>query len=281
MSKLKSQKNLINKRDWDCLIVLDACRYDYFEKVYRDYLKGNLQKVISPGSYTIDWLKGTFGDKKYNDTIYVSGNPYINSEGVDLVGFDASEHFVKVIDVWNKYWDEKLKTVHPKYVGKSTRLAKARYPDKKLIAHFMQPHYPYLSIGPMEKGLSDHVARIKRGEEEKDLIGKVREFAGNIAIKVLGEWRVRKLTKIMNLRPLGEMELVAQKHGKGGLRKAYEENLRAVLEEAAKIANRLPGKIIVTSDHGEKLGENGHYSHPAWDNSREIREVPWLEFNKK
>lgn len=56
---MQKQKNLINERDWDCLVILDACRYDYFEKVYEDYLSGDLRKVLSSGSCTEEWLNKT------------------------------------------------------------------------------------------------------------------------------------------------------------------------------------------------------------------------------
>lgn len=29
-----NQKELIRSQEWDCLIILDACRYDFFERIY-------------------------------------------------------------------------------------------------------------------------------------------------------------------------------------------------------------------------------------------------------
>ena len=49
---------------WDFLIVLDACRFDAFNYVYGDYLEGELEKVISVGSSTIEWCKNAF-QKQY------------------------------------------------------------------------------------------------------------------------------------------------------------------------------------------------------------------------
>ncbi|KXA93239.1 hypothetical protein AKJ64_01105 [candidate division MSBL1 archaeon SCGC-AAA259E17] len=54
------QKYLIEKKDWNCLIILDACRYDFFESNYDEYLNGKLRKVISEGTNTSQWLKRTF-----------------------------------------------------------------------------------------------------------------------------------------------------------------------------------------------------------------------------
>jgi len=57
------QRELINQvvkeREW-VIIILDACRYDFFEKVYRDYLKGKLLKVRSANSTTPLWLTETW-----------------------------------------------------------------------------------------------------------------------------------------------------------------------------------------------------------------------------
>jgi len=54
------QEHLINKQEWDFLIVLDACRYDYFAKMYQEFFLGELKKVISSGIDTLSWLKHTF-----------------------------------------------------------------------------------------------------------------------------------------------------------------------------------------------------------------------------
>lgn len=79
MSLIK-QRKFIHGEDWDILIILDACRYDVFEKVHGTYLDGELKKVRSEGSETREWLKKTWVDKY--DLSYYSANPYVNSLGV-------------------------------------------------------------------------------------------------------------------------------------------------------------------------------------------------------
>jgi len=74
------QKVSIMDEEWDYLIVLDACRYDYFSKLVGTYLQGKLEKVYSPASCTLEWCKKSFKEY-YNDVVYVSANPYINSKG--------------------------------------------------------------------------------------------------------------------------------------------------------------------------------------------------------
>jgi len=60
------------------------------------------------------------------------------------------------------------------------------------------------------------------------------------------------------------------------LEKAYEDNLRLVLKVVKKMVNemKLIGKVVLTSDHGELLGENGFYMHPSYLNLPEQRIVP-------
>ena len=69
----------IMDEDWDVIIILDACRYDYFKKTYPKFLKGKLKKVQSIASNTPGWLKKTFKDI-YKNIVYVSANPHINSK---------------------------------------------------------------------------------------------------------------------------------------------------------------------------------------------------------
>ncbi len=90
------QTKLIYENEWDILIILDACRYDYFARVIWNYLKGHLVKVIGLDSHTLPWVKKTFGSKYYDDIVYVSANPFINSKVV-VKGFHARRHFLELL----------------------------------------------------------------------------------------------------------------------------------------------------------------------------------------
>jgi len=46
----------VMKEAWDCLIILGACRYDYFEKHYHQFFQGRLNEIFSVGTSTPDWL---------------------------------------------------------------------------------------------------------------------------------------------------------------------------------------------------------------------------------
>lgn len=60
------------------------------------------------------------------------------------------------------------------------------------------------------------------------------------------------------------------------VKKAYKGNLEYVLKEVERLANNLRGRIIVTSDHGELLGENKMFGHPHTVTCPELRVVPWF-----
>ena len=59
------------KDDWDFLIVLDACRFDFFAHLYKYFFDGNLLMVYSLGSHTREWSKNTFRDY-YEDIVYIN-----------------------------------------------------------------------------------------------------------------------------------------------------------------------------------------------------------------
>lgn len=279
MAHLRSQKELIHKRDWNCLIILDACRYDIFEKVYSEYLEGKLKKVKSAGVWTGEWLERTFNNEDNEDIVYVSDHPYINSKGREIVeGFDASKTFFRVIDVWNKHWSSDLGHVPPKQTSKETRLARAKFPRKKLISHFTHPHGPYLYLGgPLSERIE---SSMKQASGEESLTSKFRRKAGKIAKGILGYSKVLKIRKSIGLTNPGPAATVAQELGEDTLLKAYREDLKYVLSIVSKLSNRLPGKIVISTDHGECLGEGGRYGHGNFNpslNNRILKTIPWLE----
>jgi len=66
------------------------------------------------------------------------------------------------------------------------------------------------------------------------------------------------------------------------VRAAYRDNLRLVLEEAAQLVDFLPGKTVVTADHGELINDREApipirgYGHPESIFVEELVKVPWL-----
>lgn len=65
-------------------------------------------------------------------------------------------------------------------------------------------------------------------------------------------------------------------------RKSVRENLELVLDDISRLFT-IDGKIVLTADHGEMLGERSgllptkKYGHPAGMHTPELLEVPWFE----
>lgn len=288
--EINNQKNLIKKRKWDFLIILDACRYDYFERAYKDLLQeGNLQKVISPGSCTEEWLKETFQNENYEDLVYVSSMPHINSKGIDVYGFKATNCFKDVIDVWDIGWDEKLETVPPQKVNSEAIKTLQKYPDSRMVIHYAQPHAPYLSIKSEEKNetaspknskpISEWLQASSSNPILKLMKRELKKGIGRKIVRIIGQETVWKLREVLGEEPSGLVYQTVKKFGKEKLQEAYMKNLEEVLKAVSALTPKLHGNIILTADHGESLGENGSYGHGARLSDPELREVPWFEIS--
>jgi hypothetical protein len=265
--------NLMEK-DWQYLIVFDACRFDTFKKVYQKYLpNGKLQKAISPASNTNQWCKKVFTDK-YNDVVYISSNPFINSK-MKLQGFEGKKHFYKIYDVWSKGWDENLGTVHPREINKYTKKALKEHPNRRLIIHYMQPHQPYLGVGG-QKNWSEIISR-EDSRKNRTIISAIKLKFGVLIKRSLGRKRWWRIRSIFGLKPRHPMEVIISKKGRKGMLDEYQNNLEIALKEFIKILPLLKGKIIITSDHGELLGENNDYGHYPNLKTAKLIEVPWLK----
>jgi len=223
--------------EWDTLIILDACRYDTFEKYNPFDVPATCVK--SNASHTAEFLERTFTEN-HHDTVYVTASPQV-------VGYESRFH--DVIHVWDSNWDDELRTVRPDSVTDAARAAMNEYPDKKLIIHYMQPHYPF--IGPTGRELATHAT-----------------FTGGL--------QEREHLSIWELLSAGKVSVEE-------VRTAYEENLELVLEEVTELTDELNGKTVVTSDHGNLFGERVSslpirlYGHPPNLPGENLIQVPLVE----
>lgn len=230
--------------DWDLLVILDACRYDYFEAMCT--LPGELSAVTSRGSQSEEWLVNNFEGRELHDTVYVSPNAYapVLSDGT----FHAADLFA------DEGVDETARAILPETVTERALAAARRYPRKRLIVHYMQPHTPYIG----ETG-----EQIPHRGPDPDREGFTP------ADEVRGLW-----TNIRYGLADVDMELV---------RRAYRENLRIVLEEVRDLLEAVEGKAVISSDHGELFGERlwpipiRGYGHPKGVRHRHLVRVPWHE----
>jgi len=260
----------LTEKEWDVAVILDACRYDCFKKHYEDYLeKGRLKKRIG-GHCTTHWLKNVFLED-YPDIIYVSGNPWINSIK-SWKGFNPSEKFGKIIDVWKDGWDKNKETIPPEKVTKAGIEAAKNRGKKRVIIHYLQPHYPYLPMDiPKEVKMNFNGIN----GNGNNLIDKFSNFLGERVERIFGRENYWNIRNILNRKSAHIEEYLWRTNTKSELRKLYENNLKRALREVKTLTNELEGKIVVTSDHGEAFGENGEFFHPYGTKNKAVRTIPY------
>lgn len=240
----------VMEEEWDNLIILDACRYDMFESV-ADF-EGRLERRRSSGSATPEFLENNFGTGTFHDTVYVSANPHV--DGIDDGRFHAT------VDVWRRHWSDDPGTVLPSTMAEQSLEAHGRYPNKRLICHFIQPHHPFLgptaeSDLPTVDG-NEHARSEAEGDDapasERDHVWR-RVAAGEVDIETV--------------------------------ERAYRETLEQTLPHVEWLLSRLPGRTVVTSDHGNLLDEPAYgiasfgtrrHDHPIYATADPLVNVPWL-----
>lgn len=238
-------------QDWDNLIILDGCRYDMFKKVCN--LEGSLGSRISHGSNSAPFLNKNFSGKRLHDSIYITANPHV-SGNIPVGTFYTAKN--ALID----HWDEELETVPPERMVEITLDYYEKFPNKRMITHWMQPHYPF--IGPSGGDLQT------KGIPEYDQQGN----------------RVNKqdIRTVWRQLKFGEVDLES-------VWKAYRENLEIALQNVEDLVEELPGKTVITSDHGNLVGDwigplpTRGFGHPQNLHVEELVKVPWftLEYEER
>jgi hypothetical protein len=229
------------EKDWDNLLILDACRLDLYEEV-----EGETKGRTSLGSSTAEFVKKNFSEGDFSDTVYVTGNPHFSKKLFsELTGRDPDETFHEVFHTYMSDWDAENGTVLPEPLIRDAETAKKLFPDKRIVVHFMQPHYPFVGSNLVsDAGISQQVDKKYENVEDQ-------------------AWVMTETGKV----------------SKDKIWKAYRENLEYILDEIEDFTENLEGKTLVTSDHGNAVGESTFYGHPKGVNTKELREVPWYELS--
>lgn len=182
------------EREWDVLIVLDTCRVDALRYVADEYNfldKDNIGRIWSLGGTSPEWIAHTFSSKyraELSNTGYITANPhsktvlegrkyntdehsfaakrfyrygewdYISTD--DLGYYDPLFSYQKEVKLDNvKRYDD---ITPPRYMT-DRAIATWREQDlDRLILHYMQPHYPWVSNAINEsRDLKDYEKRPK------------------------------------------------------------------------------------------------------------------------
>lgn len=149
------------EEDWDLLIILDACRVDVLKSVIDEYdFIESVDSRWSVGSHSHEWLTQTFS-KSYAPeiakTAYISGNGHTHETFVsnsvppnETVPFCqpnwtpvCAEDFGQLDMLWEYAHQEGI-GVPPRAVTDRTIKIAREENHERVIAHYMQPHIPYI-----------------------------------------------------------------------------------------------------------------------------------------
>jgi len=179
---MNKQKELIHNTGWDYLIILDACRYDYFQEV--NWFSGELQPVWSEGSATDAWFPNTF--KKPVDAAMISAHPFfspVNPKKLDLKVFNPHIYVEEGVGEGIREDGGEMNLVYPEYTtNKALDFIKSE--DKKAVIHYLQPHAPFLGEPEILQPGRFIYDKVKRGVLSLDFVKEA--YKGNL-IYVLKE----------------------------------------------------------------------------------------------
>lgn len=236
-ARLKDPGTPVYDREWELLVILDACRLDLMQEVQDMYsFVGNMSTFRSLDSTTAYWMRKNFIDEYSDDmanTIYVCGNPFSESE---LNG----EQFQRLSEIWRRAWTDPG-TVPPRAITDETIRAMREESAERVIAHYMQPHCPFIPRPELSEG-------------------KELERFGNQQSKDVWE---RLRDEELSLEDVWE---------------GYRRNLELVLDDVELLLRSVDADpVVVSSDHGNATGKWGVYGHPPNMPHDSLRNVPWIE----
>jgi len=166
--------NHVLERDWDVLIILDTCRVDALRQVSDEYeFIDDVDRIWSLGGTSPEWIAHTF-DRKHREelskTAYITSNPHAKTVLEDRKPLkehpSAARRFyrygrwdpVKVEElalydpVFSYQSDVEIEGIDhvgdvtpPRYITDRAISVDREESPERMIIHYMQPHYPWVS----------------------------------------------------------------------------------------------------------------------------------------
>jgi len=165
-----------------------------------------------------------------------SDTVYVTSGPFSDDVLDAGQ-FAELDEVWRYGFDEELGTIPPDIVTDRAIVHSRDSDPERLVVHYMQPHFPSIANPELGAGLSP------TGTRRWESVWK-QYYDGELSYDVLWD--------------------------------AYRSNLEIALEQVDLLLDNLDAdRVVVTSDHGNALGQAGRYGHPKEAVIPGVRRVPW------
>lgn len=216
------------------LIILDACRFDYFSLLHEALeWPGELIETWNQYRDTADWYRHIIAHQDNRDCILVVSSPIFGRRWMEPI----AGAFKKLITTFDK--DSVDHFARPEPTLEAAEKALILQPRSRLLIHLVPPHLPFM------------------GEK--------------------GNAFLREHYKIPDGKPLGthpniyhDIQTYATKKGAWReIQEYYKENIEVGMNAILE-ASWLEGKkVIVTSDHGELIGEKNLFRHYSTT-------LPWL-----
>jgi len=227
----------IYNREWDLLIILDACRVDLLHEVAEEYeFISSIETIYSLGADSTEWMEKNFTKKEYTtevqNTCYITGNPHTEM-------LSSTDRFGYVDEVWRSAFDYEKGFMPPRPITERAVSTGRTQEWDRVIVHYMQPHFP--SIPCLDLGSTMNPENV--GSEWDSIWKRLSE--GNAKKEEVWD--------------------------------AYKKNLHHILDEIEILLQNIDAKkAVISSDHGNAIGELGFYGHVRVP-IRSIREVPWCQ----
>ncbi|WP_458187728.1 hypothetical protein [Haladaptatus sp. NG-WS-4] len=241
-------------REWDALVILDACRVDALRAVADEYDfldESRIGSILSVGSGSYEWLVKTFTTDYLSD---VRETALVTANGFDRGAFlrqryapsvslpfgwprdnvVVAEDFKEYVPAWRHGHDDQLGNVPPRYLTDRAIGTARRVDAERYLFHYAQPHTPYMS-------------RAARTGEK--------------------------------LMPVETKPWPALRRGDLSRAEAWDmylDNLRYVLDDVELLFENLDAeRVIISADHGEAFGECRIHGHPTGVPLSVVKRVPW------
>ena len=227
--------------DLATLVLFDSQRYDFFEEMYQEYFEGALTKTWNGGA---TWTLPWFVKHcqgRLDGTLY-SANP----------AFSGGRGYM------TKWFDE-LKAYEPRK-------------HFKRIIKWQDIGFDYKIGTATPKTVNKAVLGDPDGKMLVHYMQPHVPFVGNPPLPWTTGGNLVEKTR----GKLARGEITMEK-----LREAYRGNMRLAFEGAVELAGKLDGRICITTDHGEVLGEEGYFYHGRqYPELPCLCHVPWFEVEK-
>lgn len=250
---LADQTDWLTDRSWDCVAILDACRWDAMQ-ILLDTIGEHhrLEMARTPtDASTPGWMSHVLhrDTHDWSELTYVMANT-IFKQTADAESFDyyhPADHVGTFIDATGS--KEEPTGTHDNFFGGKrpdllTEIAAEQEPP--LLVHYLQPHTPHVGSIKTAMLTHNHFLIEREWNDEAANVGIVSE--GHVSPAL---WRA-----------------------------AYLQNLALVWRFASKLV-RTFDRVVFTADHGEALGETVNGTQ-QWDHggpaTRANQVVPWVEF---